>query len=466
MREFRSLSIDSLHESPNNPRRAFSEAYLEELAASIRQHGVIQPIIVTPNSDGFIVRAGACRLRASRIAGLTAIPARILNVDDAKADEVALIENIHRKDLEALDEAFAYRRFLDQGRTLDELAATVQKPKSYVHESLRLLDLIPEAQDLLARGILPIEYARPLARVPAERQADGLTHCFRPLFSEDGPRRDQLEPLATLKGWIEKTVRLDPRSTDTKILLPQLAEHVATIDAERNAAILMLSTLVNHTPSDRTGSGSDKPILARSWLRAEGKDSCKYARPGVIVVGPGKGDTLKVCIEKKKCSKHWGRPEPAAAVSPGDQAQLDKERRAEQREQERYEQRRIAEQRWRDELRLRALQLIAARTAKLRWTPALLELLLDRIASGDLLRELVPPLDQLPQARYPQAVALSLAIRESWRRENLFGLVKTLGIRLKAKEVDAPNDTVTPAEKTPHQKTGQRRSKAKKATRH
>jgi ParB family chromosome partitioning protein len=138
MREFRSLALDTIHESPNNPRRVFQESQLEELAASIREHGVIQPIVVTPNGDGFIVRAGARRLRASRLAGLSAIPVRVLEADEARAEAIALVENIQRTELEALDEAYAYRRFLDQGRTLDELAATVQKPKRHVHERLRL----------------------------------------------------------------------------------------------------------------------------------------------------------------------------------------------------------------------------------------------------------------------------------------------------------------------------------------
>jgi ParB/RepB/Spo0J family partition protein len=467
MREFRSLALDTIHESPNNPRRVFQESQLEELAASIREHGVIQPIVVTPNGDGFIVRAGARRLRASRLAGLLVIPARVLDADEAKAEAIALVENIQRTELEALDEAFAYRRFLDQDRTLDELAATVQKPKRHVHERLRLLDLIPEAQDLLARGILPIDYALPLARVPAERQADGLAHCFRPLFKDEGPRRDQLEPLANLNTWIEKSVRLDPRSSDTRVLLPDLADHVAAIDAEKDASLLMLSTLFNHAPSDRNGSDKDKPILARSWVAIEGKNTCKYARPGVIVLGPGQGERLQVCIEKKRCTKHWAQPKPSTTASSSeDQAGIDEARRA---QEEKYARERQAAERWQNELRPRALKLIAARTTKLRWTPVLLGLMLDQIASGDQLRELLPPLDKLPPARYPQAAVLSLAVRASWRRENLFQLLKTLGIRLKPREVeradgDPERATTEPSENPPRNPT-RRPSKGKKATR-
>jgi hypothetical protein len=407
-------------------------------------------------------------LRASRLAGLSAIPARVLDADEAKAEAIALVENIQRTELEALDEAYAYRRFLDHGRTLDELAATVQKPKRHVHERLRLLDLIPEAQNLLARGILPVEYALPLARVPAERQADGLAHCFRPLFKSEGPRRDQLEPLAYLNDWIERTVRLDPRSTDTKILLPEVADHLAAIDAEKDASVLMLSTLFNHTPSDRKGSDKDKPILARSWVAADGKNACKYARPGIIVLGPGQGDRLQVCIEKKQCTKHWGRPKPATtAASSEDQARIDEARRA---QEEKHAREREAAERWENELRPRALKLIAARTTRFRWTPVLLERVLARIASGAKLHEFFPT-DKLPINRYPQAVVMSLAVNASWRRDYLFALLQELGIRLSSKELEHPEGerakVTTQSPETPPRNNARRPSaEKKKATRH
>jgi hypothetical protein len=203
----------------------------------------------------------------------------------------------------------------------------------------------------------PADRLRTAARVPAERQADGLAHCFRPLFKDEGPRRDQLEPLANLNTWIEKSVRLDPRSQDAKVLLPDLAEHVAAIDTEKGASILMLSTLFNHAPSDRDATGKDKPILARSWMAVEGKNTCKYARPGVIVLGPGQGERLQVCIEKKRCTKHWAQPKPATtAPSSEDQAGIDEARRA---QEDKHARERQAAERWQNELRPRALKLIA-----------------------------------------------------------------------------------------------------------
>jgi hypothetical protein len=166
---------------------------------------------------------------------------------------------------------------------------------------LTLNRLVPDAQDLLARDILPLSYATKLASVPADRQPEGLERCFRPLFGKEERRRDQLEPLAELSAWIEKSVRLDPRSEDAKVLLPELADQVAAAEQERDAAVLAVSTLHFHT--DRS---DPKPVLAKSWKPAEGKGRCPHARPAVIALGEGQGTFLHVCIAKKTCQKHWG----------------------------------------------------------------------------------------------------------------------------------------------------------------
>ena len=103
MREFRQLETDAVHESPNNPRRTFTEASLEELAASVRRVGVLQPILVRPNGHGFVLIAGARRLRAAKLAGCATIPARVLALDESMADDATIIENLHREEMYALD---------------------------------------------------------------------------------------------------------------------------------------------------------------------------------------------------------------------------------------------------------------------------------------------------------------------------------------------------------------------------
>jgi hypothetical protein len=121
--------------------------------------------------------------------------------------------------------------------------------------------------------VLPLVYALKIAVVPAKQQEGALTQCFRPLFRDEAARRDQLEPLAQLTAWIEEIVRLNPRSEFTQVLLPALAEQVISVEQEREASVLALSTLHVHT--DVT---DPKPILAKSWKPADGKARCAHAR--------------------------------------------------------------------------------------------------------------------------------------------------------------------------------------------
>ena len=269
MREYRELSIALIDES-DNVRRSFSEEKLQELAASIRQRGVLKPILVRPDGERFRVIDGWRRLSAAKLAECRTIPVRVRDIDENAAEEEMIIANLHHEDVTPLDEATSYQRLLDKGRTVDELAARLGKSKRYIYQVLTLNRLVPEAQDLLARDILPLNYAMKLATVPVERQAEGLDRCFRPLFGKDERRRDQLEPLAELTAWIEKSVRLDPHTEDAKVLLPELADQVAAVEQEREAGVIAVSALHFHT--DRT---DPKPILAKSWKPAEASNAVR-----------------------------------------------------------------------------------------------------------------------------------------------------------------------------------------------
>ena len=255
-------ATDAVHESPTNPRRSFSETSLDELTASVRRHGVLQPILVRPNGEGFILIAGARRLRAARLAECATIPARVLELDDAAADEATIIENLHREDIHPLDEGESYQRLVASGRTIEDVAVAIGKSKGYVYQRISLTRLVPKAQDLLARDVLPLVYALKIAVVPAEQQEEALAQCFRPLFRDEEARRDQLEPLAQLTAWVEKTVRLNPRSEDINVLLPTLAEQVVSAEQERDASVLALSTLHFHTDRDRSKANPRQELEA------------------------------------------------------------------------------------------------------------------------------------------------------------------------------------------------------------
>ena len=427
MREFRELSIDLIDES-DNIRRSFSEEKLQELAASIRQRGVLKPILVRPNGDRFTLIDGWRRLSAAKATECRTIPVRVRDIDENAAEEEMIIANLHHEDVTPLDEATSFQRLLDKGRTVDELAARLGKSKRYIYQVLALNRLVREAQDLLARDILPLNYAMKLATVPAERQAEGLEHCFRPLFGKEERRRDQLEPLAELTGWIEKSVRLDPRSEDAKVLLPELADQVAAAEQERDAGVLAVSTLHFHT--DRT---DPKPILAKSWKPAEGKERCPHARPAVIALGDGQGTFLHVCIAKKTCEKHWGKPKAAKESIPTD-AEIEADA-ARKLQEAAWARQRAAEERWRTTLRPHALGLIASRTAKLPWSRGLVTTLLDELNIDAMFTELVGRPHGVPARRYPQAIAVALALRHSWRRDELMKFAKRLGVKLTAKDL-------------------------------
>ena len=149
------LPLDSLIANPAQPRKQFNEAELQELAASITAHGVIVPIIAADTGDGtYIIIAGERRTRAARLAGLSEIPAIVRDYTDQKRQEIALIENIQRIDLNPIEEAAAYKNLMDFSRlSQEELAARVGKNRSTVANALRLLKLPADMQKSLEQGV-------------------------------------------------------------------------------------------------------------------------------------------------------------------------------------------------------------------------------------------------------------------------------------------------------------------------
>ncbi len=167
------VAIERIFPNPDQPRRDFSPEALEDLASSIRQKGVIQPLIVRPhpNRDGFEIVAGERRWRASQIAGLHELPVLVRNFDDGEVIEVAIIENIQRADLNPVEEAWAYRQLMDKfGHTQEKLAEALGKSRSHIANTLRLLNLPQDVLDLLRKGSLTAGHARAL--VPSPRASE------------------------------------------------------------------------------------------------------------------------------------------------------------------------------------------------------------------------------------------------------------------------------------------------------
>lgn len=169
--EVRLIAIDAIVENPDQPRRVFAAASLDELAQSIREFGVIQPVVVRTHGDRFQLVAGERRWRAARLAGLAVLPALVREVGDGEGALVALVENLQREDLNPLEEARGYQRLLAElNITQEQLAERVGKSQSTIANKLRLLKLSEPVQLAMAAGRLTERHGRALLHLDEARQ--------------------------------------------------------------------------------------------------------------------------------------------------------------------------------------------------------------------------------------------------------------------------------------------------------
>ena len=163
----REIEVGRIRPNPNQPRIHFSEESIDELADSIGERGVLQPILLRPHGDGFEIIAGERRWRAAQRARLHAIPAIVREIDDATTAELALIENIQREDLNAIEEAEGYKQLIERhGHSQEDVGRLVHKSRSHVANLLRLLDLPAFVRESLLRGEISMGHARAVATSP------------------------------------------------------------------------------------------------------------------------------------------------------------------------------------------------------------------------------------------------------------------------------------------------------------
>lgn len=206
------IPLGRVHVNPDQPRKVFDEHELEELADSIRQNGVLQPILVRPASDGYQIVAGERRYQAARLAGLKTIPAIVRELDDDKVLLLALIENLQRSDLNPMEEARGYRRLMEaNGLSQRQLAEALSKSRSAVANTLRLTELPEEVQDLVSEGKLSAGHARAILSVPDH---DGRIRLAKRVV-EEGLSVRQTEKLAPLVFGSDKKEQVRVRATTT-----------------------------------------------------------------------------------------------------------------------------------------------------------------------------------------------------------------------------------------------------------
>ncbi len=202
--EIMEIPLEELRPNPYQPRKVFDEEALQDLADSIKEHGVFQPIIIKKSIKGYEIIAGERRYRASKIAGLTKIPAIIRNFTDEQMMEIALLENLQRENLNAIEEAIAYKKMIQNlGITQEELAKKVGKSRSHVTNIIGLLRLPQEVQQLVADSKITMGHARALSKLESEEEMKALANK---IIDEHLPVRQTEEDLSSDK--IEKKVKI------------------------------------------------------------------------------------------------------------------------------------------------------------------------------------------------------------------------------------------------------------------
>ena len=250
----RIVAIDRIEPNPEQPRLAFDPATLDELAASIREHGVLQPILVRPlDGTRFQLIAGERRWRASRLAGLDTIPALIEEIDDDTALEIAIIENLQREDLSPLDEAAMYDRMVrEHGYSIRKLADKLGKDKGYLENRLRLADAPPEVRELVSL------------------RKDTLSHAYE-LMKVDDPRKRRRLAAQVARGELTLVKLRDKiEGRRTRPAPDDIVAELIEVPAEMPAPIASIAPAVP-TPAvaDEDWSSARQPLGENSLVDAK-----------------------------------------------------------------------------------------------------------------------------------------------------------------------------------------------------
>ena len=250
----RELPIERVVPNPDQPRMTFHEETIQELAASIREHGVLQPILVRPHGEEFQIIAGERRWRASKVAGKETVPAIVERFDDATALEIALIENLQREDLSPLDEATIYKKMTDElGYSIRNLATKLGKDKGYVENRLRLASAPDDVREMVAQRYDTLSAAYELMKIEDKRRRRSLV-------------KRVIQGDLTLIRLRERVAKvLDPSATEARPApaLPQLRDDtLITATRKLNESLAELARAVGDDGSKNIGEG-DRTNLAK-----------------------------------------------------------------------------------------------------------------------------------------------------------------------------------------------------------
>lgn len=241
------MKINSVEPNVNQPRKNFDDDKIDDLAESIKVHGVLQPIIVTKKGDYYQIIAGERRWRASKKAGLKTIPAIVRDYDEKKIREVALIENLQRQDLNAIETAKAIKELMEEhSLTQEEISKTLGKSRSAIANTLRILNLDERVQELVANGKISEGHARTLASIPSPqkqyklamdiinldlnvREAEERTRIEKEKTVDTGKKKKEVSKLEVIYKDIENRLK---RALGTKVSFKPLTKSKGKIIIE------------------------------------------------------------------------------------------------------------------------------------------------------------------------------------------------------------------------------------------
>jgi len=250
----RELPLEKVVPNPSQPRMTWHEETLQELAASIKEHGVLQPILVRPSGDQYEIIAGERRWRSSKIAGKETIPAIVERFDDATALEIALIENLQREDLSPLDEAVIYKKMTDElGYSIRNLATKLSKDKGYVENRLRLAAAPDDVRDMVAQRYDTLSAAYELMKLENKRRRQSLAKQIIAGKLTLLRLHDQVERILH-PG--EKSLRAEP------VIPPLRDDALITATRKLNEALSELARAIGDDGQGRIAEG-DRQNLAK-----------------------------------------------------------------------------------------------------------------------------------------------------------------------------------------------------------
>src|SRR5713226_9141230 len=346
------IPLGKIRESKTNPRRFFDEAKLAELADNIRQHGVLQPILLRPLPEGeagtFELVAGTRRHRASKLAKRESIPATVRDLTDAQALELQVIENVQRVDVHPLDEAQGYSALIElqpDTYTVESIAFRVGRSPAYVSGRLRLIQLIPETKQAFYEDKLTVAHAFEIARLQPNDQRRALQECFPQYRNAAAILKDKKAEATTvreLRGWIEREIHLDltnalfdtqdetllpkagacarcPKRTGSNpLLFPEVRQKSICTDRECYRAKVEAFVQIQVKPLEGQGEKPLRVSLAPAWQtnghakdvlfegqyrKAKAKGECPNTKAAVLIDGKSAGSIFYLC-QTEECDVH------------------------------------------------------------------------------------------------------------------------------------------------------------------